>query len=228
MDSIQKFNFGGGQLYRAQIGVSWSMDEIPETKTSGVERREVQTAEESTSGREALNDTRMVPDPNFVGDGRANAKGITVLYCASDIRTALLEVRAPAGAACTVASFVEKTPLKLADMRKPTKRTLCNNFENAKSCLKDEVAFLFSKRVVGDLGQKDYLLTQHISEHIKQKGFDGIIYSSSQGRGDNYAFFDHSQFEGIDSPMYEIDSVDISFSKLPSTGIFQPTKITRL
>ena len=110
-------------------------------------------------------------------------------------------------------------------MREPNSRNTFTNFLEAKRCLKDEVAYLFSKRVVGDSGVQEYMITQHISEHIKQSGYDGIIYSSSQGEGDNYAFFDATKLEQSKREMYEIDKLKICVSPLPETEQFNISEI---
>lgn len=220
IDSIVPYTLPHTTVYRAQIGVCWSMPEFPERGLEGIYMEEVQTAEQSLTGREPLAEKRMTPNAKFVTDGRANAKGIPVLYCASDILTSLLEVRAPVGSACTIAHFKNSTQLKLADMREPNSRSRFTTFDEAKTCLKDEIASLFSKRVVGDTGTQEYMLTQHISEYIKQDGYDGIVYSSSQGEGDNYAFFDVTKLDLDKREMYEIDSLNISISSLEETEQF--------
>ena len=220
IEAIESYDFPQTTVYRAQVGVCWSMPEFPEHGLVGINKDVVQTAEQSLTGREPLPEKRMVPNATFVSDGRANARGIPVLYCAGDIHTALLEVRAPVGSACTVAQFRNSTRLRLADMREPNSRNTFTTFSEAKKCLKDEIAYLFSKRVVGDAGVQEYMITQHISEHIRQGGYDGIIYSSSQGEGDNYAFFDVTKLELTKREMYEIDNIKISVSPLPETEQF--------
>ena len=204
------------ELFRAQVGVL--------TTTSGkqpgmpvISGTEVQTAEQSKSGRAPLGSTRMLPASRFVSEGRANARGIAVLYCASDVETALLESRGQVGSAVTVSKFFNPVQLTLADLRLTTIPTVPIDIPTFKKCLVEAVGFTFSKPVVGDAERYEYTLTQRITDEIKAKGYHGIVFSSSQGAGDNYAFFDTNSLTNMLSEMYQIDSVKINYSLLPST-----------
>ena len=176
---------------------------------------EVQTADLSEISRKPLEISRLKPDPRYVTSGRANAEGIAVLYCASDIKTALLEVRAPAGSACTVAECVNTRELNLADLREVKSASSWNTLKQAKQCLKNEIASMFSQRIVGSSAIRHYRLTQHISEHLRERSYDGIIFSSSQGLGWNYAFFDIDLLNIKEREMVEIESVDLKYQALP-------------
>ena len=103
LEAISPFAFAPTVTFRAQIGVYKSTSGSEKHKINPTIKSEMQTPATSLSGREPLSAERMTPSSRFAGSGRANPQGIAVLYCASDIKTALLEVRAPAGSACTVA-----------------------------------------------------------------------------------------------------------------------------
>jgi len=86
---------------------------------------------------------------------------------------------------------------------------------------RNEIANMFSKRVVGSNAEHEYTFTQQISEYIKQNKYDGIIFSSSQGSGCNYAIFDNELIDISDRKIVEIESVDLNFNSLPEKS-FEP------
>lgn len=75
---VRKLN-AGGHFFRAQLGHGWTRQEIARGEY------------EEFPG--AYDRRRMIPDAQFVGDGRVNANGIVCLYLATNEETAALEVR---------------------------------------------------------------------------------------------------------------------------------------
>lgn len=205
-------------IYRAAIGVNTT---IPDSLSYNIRgfTKEVQTAELSTSGRQPLDENRMKPHSRFVTEGRANAVGIPVFYCATDIKTALLECRSPAGSAVTVATVINPKKLKLADLRMQPQNYSWQSESEFWDRVTEEVAVMFSKRVVGDQAWRDYVLTQHFAELIRRNDYDGIIYSSSQSGGDNLAIFETSNVEISTMNMFEVTDVDLRYSPLLVTAV---------
>lgn len=204
--------------YRAAIGVNTTIPDFPTYNIPGF-TEEVQTAELSASGRQPLDKNRMTPHGRFVTEGRANAVGIPVLYCATDIKTALLECRSPAGSAVTVATVTNPKELKLADLRLQPQNNLWQTESEFWDRVTEEVAVRYSKRVVGSHAWRDYVLTQHFAELIRRNDFDGIIYSSSQSVGDNLAIFETSDVNISSTQMFEVTAVDLNYSPLPVTAV---------
>lgn len=62
-------------------------------------------------------DTRMKPKPGCAKEGRANPKGIPVLYLATDHETAIAEVRPWIGSYVSVAVFKACRELRLVNCR---------------------------------------------------------------------------------------------------------------
>jgi len=203
---------GNTIVYRAQVGV-----EAKHSKNSAITTEE-QTPERSQFGRQPLSEARMSPTAKHATSGRANAEGIAVLYCASDIKTALLECRCPGGTAVTVSEWSNPNPLRLADFRVPANLTDWVHYGSQFwKRVQEEVALYFNSRVIGDYARSEYVLTQHIADQVRWSCFDGLIFSSSQGDGDNYALFQNRKnFEIGSRYMVKIDSVDLSFSPLQS------------
>lgn len=218
---VKTYELDSTVLYRAQVGVLSTVGTKDSTKFLGQSKKEVQTADESISGRQPLSAERMKPHHAFITAGRANSKRIPALYCADEIETALLEVRAPVGSAVTIAEFTNSESLKLADLRVPDTLSDWNNFEEFKSRFTEAIASVFAKRLVGDEAYERYIFTQQIAEYLKYSNFDGIIYSSSQGSGNNYVFFNIDDLDISERAMYQIDSTKISFSLLERTEIIK-------
>ena len=85
----------------------------------------------------------------------------------------------------------------------------------------DTVSELFSKSSLGN--PENCLATQYLSEYIKSKGFDGIVYNSSLNEnGKNIVLFDISKDDAgnpvnyniKNSSLYKIDKVQVVYKKI--------------
>lgn len=144
------------------------------------------------------------PPPHFAVASRGSVQGQPVLYLASDMDTALYEVRPSVGDWVTLARFRVAEPVSLCD--------LTPNFDAAAPFVETDAEYEMLKpifrrndvrRVLGgklaepvrrDDEPKDYLFTQFLAQMIGRMGFDGIRFASSQrgpsSRGHNYLLFD--------------------------------------
>ena len=138
------------------------------------------------------------PPPDEATGGRANPHGIPYLYLASDITTAISEVRSGMGAYVTVGEFELKGKLKIADFMMP------QSFKDPFACawVKGKVPIelesielirhfntIMSTPMSKSDRELDYLPTQYLSELILIMGFDGIKYESALGTGFNVVIF---------------------------------------
>jgi CspA family cold shock protein len=57
----------------------------------------------------------------------------------------------------------------------------------------------------------EYLPSQYLCEFIKSLGYDGVLYKSSLGDGDNYAIFDDSKLIGLSVEVVDITDVALSY-----------------
>jgi len=153
--------------------------------------------------------------------GRANPQGIPYLYTASNPTTAIAEIRPHKGDVVTVAKFEVMEPLILADLRNP--RQTISPFELDENGLDqvyldlDYLCHLgeeLSKPILPRDAQLEYLSTQYLCELIKHCGFDGVIYRSSVGDGDNYAIFTDGKVRGIETEVFSIDNIRITSNLL--------------
>lgn len=146
--------------------------------------------------------------------GRVNAKGITCLYAATDVETAIAELRPWKNAPITVARLITNKELILIDLA-----TINRNIKeiNINQLTLDGLLNYYSVYVFGyelsrpvpssDINEIEYVPTQVISEFIKYKGYDGIIYRSSLGSGDNIALFRQESVSMIDTSLYTVSSI---------------------
>ncbi|PHQ88618.1 MAG: hypothetical protein COB42_08440 [Sulfurimonas sp.] len=157
------------------------------------------------------------PPEKFSTAGRANPTGIPYLYTASNIKTAIAEIRPHKGDNVTVATFKTIEPLTLVDLRNP--RETISPFKldidelnqifinlNYLCHLGDEL----SKPILPREAHLEYLSSQYLCELIKYSGYDGVIYKSSVGDGDNYAIFSDDKLEAIETKVYSVDNVEIT------------------
>ncbi|NMH66232.1 RES domain-containing protein [Shewanella salipaludis] len=144
------------------------------------------------------------PPKDKVGHGRANPAGIPYLYIASQVDTAVSEVRPHTGDAVSVATIIMSESVKLLDLRDPKLRASPFEMLGTSSdigSLKKGIEFLdklgeeLTRPVRREAAAYDYVPSQFLCELIKHYGYDGVVYKSSVGEGFNAALFDPSLAE---------------------------------
>ncbi len=153
--------------------------------------------------------------------GRANPIGIPYLYTASNPKTAIAEIRPHKGDSVTVARFKVTEDLKLADLRNPRKTIspFMQDEDGLKQIFKDldclsHLGEELSKPILPRDAHLEYLSSQYLCEFIKHSGFDGVIYKSSVGDGDNYAIFNDDKLKAINTEVYYIENIEIRNLKI--------------
>lgn len=145
------------------------------------------------------------PPPGYPAPGRINPDGISYLYAAEDIRTAILEVRPIPTQYVSVAQIEIVEDINIYSFVNPME--MDSEGKNWLSCVDyDEISKYFAAPNYG--GKSYYLATQYISEYIKhmknpdgQAMFDGLCFRSSLNPdGTNYVLFDVSD----DTKKYQI------------------------
>jgi hypothetical protein len=175
----------GGVLYRARIG---SEEEEWEEKEGDwrIDIRPLAPKEiEAPSNEKAL-------------EGRINPKGISYLYLANDIKTAISEVRPWLKQSVTVGWFSLTRDLKVVDASKDKHgrhillgRPFDEPSEGWEPFVWRDINNSFSMPVSAGEEHNYYVPTQYLSEYFKNAGYDGIIYKSSLTKdGHNFALFD--------------------------------------
>jgi hypothetical protein len=145
--------------------------------------------------------------------GRANRQGVSYLYLSSDQKTAIGEVRPHPGHYVSVGEFTSQTEINLIDLR------FIDLVEYYKDSSKLNLFKLFrdlseelSLPILPD-EQENYLVTQFISDIIRQLGYDGILFNSSLAQGHNLVVFNPKNFEYVDgsSRLLKITNIDFGF-----------------
>jgi hypothetical protein len=157
------------------------------------------------------------PPKESIPNGRANPNGISCLYTASDVDTAIHEVRPHRGDLVVVAHFSTSKSILLADLRNPKNTISPFELGDHLADLYKEMPFLtvlgneLSKPVVPSEADLEYLPSQYLCELVKSMGYKGIIYKSSLAEGDNYALFDDSDLLDIDMREYVVTRNRVDF-----------------
>lgn len=164
-------------------------------------------------------DEMGAPPKNLASHGRANPAGIPYLYLASTELTAISEVRPHTGEEISVAEFSIPEDLKIADLRHP-RRTISPFIlpdENEISLLRQDIEFLeklgqeLTRPVLPRSAAFDYIPSQYLCEYVKVCGFDGVMYRSSVGDGENLALFSPSCATGVDVRSIKVSRVSVEF-----------------
>ncbi|GEQ20112.1 hypothetical protein CBU02nite_06180 [Clostridium butyricum] len=112
------------------------------------------------------------PPVDKCNSGRLNPKGIQYLYVADSEDTSVSEVRPWIGSKITIVEISPNKKLKIIDFT-------CDDATNEGNNYRRIINENFSKPVLPEKSDVDYLPTQAIAEYIKKQGYDGIKYSSS-------------------------------------------------
>lgn len=147
------------------------------------------------------------PPARLAQEGRLNPGGIPYLYLASDIETAIAEVRPWIGLELSVGRFETTRALRTVDTRhdEPAEIELVPGEEEL-YVERDPVSYSDEEReqhIWGDINSAfseptsphdshlSYLPTQYLAEVLKMNGYDGVIYKSSLNpSGHNLTLFD--------------------------------------
>jgi len=155
-------------------------------------------------------------------DGRANPKGISYFYGASDEKTTIAEVRPHKTEIVFVAKYKVSTRISMIDLRDP-KRTISPfglDDDNLALLYKEHMPFLghlsevLSRPVLPYRKEMEYLPTQYLCELIKKCNFNGIAYRSSLEKGDNFVIFDDSFISGLKYEAHIVSDTRVKSEKL--------------
>jgi hypothetical protein len=160
---VEKINFSPKRLYRARIGYGNKYYSISDMKGS--------SCYTPYRGSEI-----HAPSPVLARKGRMNRENVAFLYLATDVETALSEVRPHPGHVVSLGCFKAKKELRLADFASVN---IIDFYKNDKmlDLYSDIIALnsLFSTPVPPQFQHK-YIATQLISDVIRQKNMMGLAF----------------------------------------------------
>ena len=162
---------------------------------------------------------RMKPLPGRAMEGRANPKGIPVLYLATRRKTAMSEVRPWLGSLVSCAHFRTTRPLEIVDFSVRHRSGRILYFSEPDAVKREEAVWTqidqaFSEPTTPGDDTADYVPTQVIAELFKNEGCDGIAYKSAFGKkGYNIVLFDPADAELTSCALFEAKSLKFRFEQ---------------
>lgn len=162
------------------------------------------------------------PPAEVVADGRANPIGIPYLYLASDVETAISEVRPSKGSRVAVAQFelAGDAPVFI-DLSNP-RGTISPFTVGAERIgeLRASMDFLcalgaeLSRPAAPHRASIDYLASQYLCELVKKIGYHGVVYKSSLTAGRNFAVFYPDRFRPIGAiRVFSVTATSVAFAE---------------
>lgn len=138
------------------------------------------------------------PPQALASPGRLNRANIVFLYLASDVDTAIAEVRPHPGQVVSVGEFVSLRKLRIADLANIPLRSFAKTDELLETfSLFKTVERVFSTPALPGF-PASYLLTQFLADCFRRIGFEGLTFKSSVTSGVNFVAFDPGSFEYVD------------------------------
>jgi len=200
----------GGVLYRARIGS---------------DEREYEVEDEEGKPQWGIDINPLPPqeiDAPPAGkalEGRINPKGISYLYLANDIKTAISEVRPWLKQSVTVGWFSVNRDLTVIDASKDkhsrhflSEKKIEEPSEQWEPFVWRDINNSFSTPVSVGEEHNYYVPTQYLSEYFKNAGYDGIIYKSFLTKdGYNVVLFDPKVTCLEGAWLYDIKSIDYDY-----------------
>ena len=161
---------------------------------------------------------RMKPLVDSAHEGRANPKGLPVLYAATEKGTAMAEVGPSVGSYITVGRFEVTADLTVVDFSGEDASSLRfyptePDAPQREKVIWAQVGRSFSMPVSNEPTTAEYVPTQVIAEAFRAEHLDGIIYKSSFGSGLNVALFDFAVVKLTARYLHEVADVKFRFSR---------------
>lgn len=158
-----------------------------------------------------------IPPAEKARNGRANPVGIPYLYLASNLETAISEIRPSLKDKVTVGRFKLLERISIIDLRNvsPFRFVEDEDFEKLFSMIGylNKLGTDLSKPVNPKGAELEYLPTQYLCEFIKSLGFDGVAYNSSLANGHNLAIFRERKLKCTRTELYEIEKTTLLYEK---------------
>ena len=192
-------------LWRAQLGHDW--------------RPWYQEDEFIGDMPAAYSPARMKPLQGRATEGRANPKGIPVLYLSTRRKTAMSEVRPWLGSFVSCAHFRTTRPLSIVDLSVYHQGEFVIYFSEPDASKREkdvwaQIDQAFSEPTTSADDTADYVPTQVIAELFKSEGCEGIAYKSAfGGNGYNIVLFDPTDAELTSCTLNEVKSLKLSFKQ---------------
>ena len=160
-------------------------------------------------------DKSGAPPHELAVEGRLNCKGVSFLYTCNNPTTVIYELRPIKHERISIAEFITKRDLKFADLRKNTSGKLID----------DEVLIYILARIAEEFSRPhysghNYWFTQYLAGQFINMEFDGVVFKSSlHPDGDVVVFFYPYDCVAINSSLYKVDKISISYKSISRSDI---------
>lgn len=156
----------------------------------------------------------LSPGSDITIAGRANPSKIPYLYAAMDEYTAAAEIKPSLKDFISIAELEANQELKLVDFIFKEEAEEKSDLE----LLRNSISLSYSV-VVDKRNSEGYIPTQYITEYIKHKGWDGIVYMSLQAYGGiNVALFDERKVDFVRSKVFQTHSIKYNIMEIAGKG----------
>ena len=144
--------------------------------------------------------------------GRMNPQGITVLYLASDERTAITELHPYVDEVISLATIENFENLSISDLSQSSS-AMKDDFERS-------LSILIQKRLSKGNGDADYVFPQFVAAFCQSLGYDGIGFKSkyatkasiNDNMGINYTIFNYNKCSVTGSKLKKIGTITVKIS----------------
>ena len=177
----------------------------PDTENTSLHRARVFQSDGKLAEALERPDLHLAPPPSRLAvSGRMNAHGIAMFYGATHPEIALAEVRPPVGSRVLLGEFNIVRPLRVLNLKTLQMVYKRGSYfdpnyvhDLARTKFLKHVSALFSRPVMPDDRDFEYLITQVVADYLNNRTeppLDGIMYESSQSGADglNIALFHKS------------------------------------
>ena len=201
----------GARYFRARIGISGRYAD--RSDTNGWDHKVLR---KPYTGNEI-----GAPPPQIATPGRLNRAGVSFLYLASDTLTAAAEIRPHPGHYLSIGAFECHSEIKIASFEADL-----IDFSGSEHDL-ELFHFIYSTdvlmaRPVVPGEARRYSITQLLAECIRQKGFDGVMFKSSVGQGQNLCVFKPDLFAYVDGTAEVHEVKSLSYDLKPCPTVLKP------
>ena len=151
------------------------------------------------------------PNPDLIGNGRANPDHIRYLYLSEDDETPVYEIRPIIGEQVSVARFQLTKDIEVYDLTLDIQDHM-KDPEYDWPSLYNTIGKMFSKPYNGNVQQ--YIPTQYLAEEIKRMGFDGLRFNSSLHKGGvNIVLFDPDLCRAVSSDLIDVNDISLTLEE---------------
>lgn len=155
------------------------------------------------------------PPPYLAGFGRINRAGVSFLYCASDKYTAISEIRPHPGDFVSIGKFILKKDCLIFDLTEIQFLNfyICDVKLDGFKQLNTLTELL--QKIIPPSERQAYNITQLIADCIRKLNFDGILFPSSVGQGDNLVLFNPTNMDYTfdDAEVVEVSEVKYEYNQ---------------